>query len=418
MSEASKVSSRGRGAYAPIELTRPKLKRDDQQWMLDWIVKTSGRVQNLANEERDLPPEVKSYRMIPRVLYKQASHIEGIAKAAEAAGHTDTARQLYRRAQVVYHEAQHSIFEDDNAEKIFLHGKHVECADKVAQYADYPVEKVEIPWEGAQIQGRWHLLRDRRRAPAILFLPGMDMTKEAIPNPLANSFARRGFHVLSIDGPGQGISNLRKIRVTADNYERAASAAIDWLVSRSEVDHDNIVIVGISFGCHWGVRVAAVDKRVRALATTYAVVGPKKAIFGEASPRFKQMFMYMAGQTDEADFDAMAEKMDTAGFAERIKCPTLLTMGEYDPLCHLEAAEDFFKELKCPKELWVLENEFHRISLREGIGGIEIYPYIADWLRDELDGKHPKTLDKTILVKQKSSLGPYEAPIDHLDIPR
>jgi len=110
--------------------------------------------------------------------------------------------------------------------------------------------------------------------------------------------------------------------------------------------------------------------------------------------------------------------MDTAGFAERISCPTLLTMGEYDPLCHLEAAEDFFRELKCPKELWVLENEFHRISLRQGIGGIEIYPYIADWLRDELDGKHTKTLDKTILVKQKSGLGPYEAPIDHLDIPR
>jgi dipeptidyl aminopeptidase/acylaminoacyl peptidase len=399
-------------------LTRPKLKRDDQQWVLDWIVKQSGRVQNIANDERDLPPEVKSYRMIPRVLYKEAGHIEGIAKAAEAAGHTDTARQLYRRAQAVYHEAQHSIFEDDNPEKIFLHGKHVECADKVAQYADYPVEKVEIPWEGAQIQGRWHLLRDRRRAPAILFLPGMDMTKEAIPNPLANPFARRGFHVLSIDGPGQGISNLRKIRVTADNYERAASAAIDWLVARPEVDPDNIVIVGISFGCHWGVRVAAVDRRVRALATTYAVVGPKKAIFGEASPRFKQMFMYMAGQTDEAEFDAMAEKMDTAGFAERISCPTLLTMGEYDPLCHLEAAEDFFKELRCPKELWVLENEFHRISLRQGIGGIEIYPYIADWLRDELDGKHPKTLDKTILVKQKSGLGPYEASIDHLDIPR
>jgi dipeptidyl aminopeptidase/acylaminoacyl peptidase len=114
----------------------------------------------------------------------------------------------------------------------------------------------------------------------------------------------------------------------------------------------------------------------------------------------------------------MVEKMDTAGFAERISCPTLLTMGEYDPLCHLEAAEDFFRELKCPKELWVLENEFHRISLRQGIGGIEIYPYIADWLRDELDGKHTKTLDKTILVKQKSGLGPYEVPIDHLDIPR
>ncbi len=399
-------------------MTRPKLKRDDQQWMLDWIVKTTGRVQNLANDERDVPPVVKSYRMIPRVLYKEAKHIEGIAKAAEAAGHTDTARQLYRRAQTVYHDAQHSIFEDDNKEKIFLHGKHIECADKVAAYADYPVEKVEIPWEGAQIQGRFHVLKDRRKAPAVLFLPGMDMTKEAFPNPLANPVRRRGLPVLRIDGPGQGISNSRKIRVTADNSERAAMTAIDWLVARPEVDPTQIVISGISFGCHWGVRAAANDKRVRALATTYAVVGPKKAIFGEASPRFKQMFMYMAGHTDEAEFDAMAERMDTAGFAERITCPTLLTMGEYDPLCHLEAAEDFFRELRCPKELWVLENEFHRISLRQGIGGIEIFPYIADWVRDELDGKHPKTLNKTVLVKQKSSLGPYEEPIDHLDIPR
>jgi dipeptidyl aminopeptidase/acylaminoacyl peptidase len=130
------------------------------------------------------------------------------------------------------------------------------------------------------------------------------------------------------------------------------------------------------------------------------------------------MFMYMTGLSDEDKFDAMVEKMDTTGYAERITCPTLLTMGEYDPLCHLEAAVDFFDELTCPKELWVLENEFHRISLREGIGGIEIYPYIADWLRDDLDGKHPKDLNKTILVKQKSGAGPYDAPTNSLSLPR
>jgi len=399
-------------------MSRPKIHRDNQQWILDWIVKTTGRVQNLANDERDLPPEVKSYRMIPRVLYKEALHYETIARAAEVAGHTDTARQLYRRASQVYHEAQHSIFEDDNEEKIFLHGKHIELADKVASYADYPVEKVEVPWEGKQIQGRFHVLRDRRRAPAVLFLPGMDMTKEAFPNPLANPFLRRGMHVLSIDGPGQGISNLRKIRVTDDNYERAASAAIDWLTARPEVDPKQIVIMGISFGCHWGVRTAAMDPRVRALATTYAVVGPKKAIFEEASPRFKQMFMYMSGMRDEAKFNAMVAKMDTNGCAEKISCPTLFTMGEYDPLCHLEDAADFFDELTCPKEMWVLENEFHRISLREGIGGIEIYPYIADWIRDELDGKHPISLNRKVLVRQKSGSGPYDLPTETLHIPR
>jgi dipeptidyl aminopeptidase/acylaminoacyl peptidase len=392
-------------------------RRDNQQWILDWLIKTTGRVQNFANDERSVPLEVKSYRMIPRVLYKEAHHFETIARAAEAAGHVYTARQLYRRASEVYHEAQHSIFEDDNDEKIFLHRKHVECYDKVVEYVDNPIELIEIPWEGVQIQGRLHLLKDRRRAPAVLFLPGMDMTKEAFPNPLSNPFLPLGMHVLSIDGPGQGTSNIRRIRVSDNNYERAVSSAIDYLVSRPEVDRDKIVIAGISFGSFWGARAAALDKRVKALATTYAVVGPKKAIFEEASPRFKQMFMYMAGIHDEDEFDRIAERMTTVGYADKIKCPTLLTMGEYDPLCHLKDAVEFFDELKCPKELWVFENEFHRISQREGIGRLEIYPFIADWLRDELDGRHPANLNKTVLVPQKSGAGPYEAPTDSLNLP-
>jgi dipeptidyl aminopeptidase/acylaminoacyl peptidase len=277
---------------------------------------------------------------------------------------------------------------------------------------------IEIPWEGVSIQGRLHLLKDRSRAPTVLFIPGMDMTKEAFPNPLTNPFLRRGMNVLSIDGPGQGISNIRKIRVTDDNYERAASAAIDYLVGRSEVDPDRIVIAGSSFGSHWGPRTAARDKRVRAIATNHGVVGPKRAIFEEASPRFKQMFMYMAGIHDEDEFDRMAEKMTTVGYAAKITCPSLLVIGEYDPLCHLEAAIDFFEELAGPKELWVFENEFHRVSQREGIGQLDIYPFMADWLRDALEGRHDSNLRKIVLVPQQKGAGPYEAPVDSLRLPR
>ena len=385
-------------------------RRDNQQWILDWLVKQTGRVQNFANDERDVPPEAKSYRMIPRVINKYARHHEDIARAAEAAGHVDTARLLYWKASQGYREAQHSIYEDDNPEKIYLHGKHVACFEKVVEYAELPVEKVEVPWEGVQIQGRLHLLKDRRPAPTVLFLPGMDMTKETFPNPLANPFARRGMNLLAIDGPGQGISNLRKIRVTDDNYERAASAAIDYLVARPEVDADKIALVGSSFGSHWGPRAAALDRRVKVLATNHAVVGSKRLIFEEASPRFKQMFMYMAGISDEQAFDRMAERMTTEGYAAKVSCPTLTVTGEYDPLSHLEDVVDFFEELAGPKELWVFENEFHRVSGKEGIAGLEIYPFMADWVKDALDGKLPSDLRKIVLVPQKSGAGPYSPP--------
>ena len=102
-------------------------RRDSQQWLLDHMVKTTGRVINFAYDQRIVPPEVKSYAMIPRVVEKHARHIEQIARAAEAAGHHVTAGELYWLAGEQYREAQHAIFEDDNPEKIYLHGKLLDC---------------------------------------------------------------------------------------------------------------------------------------------------------------------------------------------------------------------------------------------------------------------------------------------------
>jgi pimeloyl-ACP methyl ester carboxylesterase len=245
----------------------------------------------------------------------------------------------------------------------------------------------------------------------------MDMTKELFPNPLSNPYRRRGMNVLTIDGPGQGMSNIRKIRVSHDNYERAASAAIDYLLTRSEVDPERIAIAGTSFGSHWGTRAAALDSRVKVLASTHAVYGSKRAIFEEASPRFKQMFMYMAGIHDEAEFDAMAERMDTAGAGARINCPTLMITGEYDPLCHLEDVVDLFSELAGPKELWVFENEFHRVTGKEGIAGLDIHQFMADWVKDGLDGKLPSDLNIVRLIPQKSGAGPYSPHVESLYLP-
>ena len=386
---------------------RGERRRDNQQWMLDWMVKTTGRVQNFAYDNRIVPPEVKSYRMIPRIMERYARHYETIARAAEQAGHCETARELYWRATEAYIEGQHSIFKDDNREKIYLHGKVLECFEKVMQHADHPIERVEIPFEGNYIQGVLHLLPGRPKAPTVMFCPGMDMTKESFVNPLHHPFVERGLNCLHIDGPGQGTSNIRKIRVTVDNYERAGSAAIDFLSERSEVDADRIGVSGFSMGSYWGMRIAATDRRVKAIATAAACYGPKRAIFEEASPRFKQVFMYMAGIHDEDEFDRLAEQMTLDELAPRIGCPTLQVVGEYDPLAHLEDVLEVYEKVAGPRELWVVENDFHSPRGIENFGGTDFYGYLADWLRDALNGRKPKDLNKQILVRQKDAPGPY-----------
>ena len=383
-------------------------RRDNQQWMLDLAIKTTGRVQNFAYDNRIVPPEVKSYAQIHRVVDKHARHVIAIAEAAEKAGHHETAGELYWAASEHYREAQHCIFEDDNPEKIYLHGMLLKCFDKVMQYADHPIERVEIPFEGNYIQGVLHMLPGRPKAPTVVFCPGMDMTKEAFIDARHHPFVARGLNCLHLDGPGQGTSNIRKIRVTLDNYERAGSAAIDFLSKRPEVDADKIAVSGFSMGSYWGMRLAALDKRVKAVATAAACYGPKTAIFEQASPRFKQVFMYMAGIHDEAEFDDFASKMVLDDVAGNVTCPALQVTGEYDPLAPLDTVLPIYEKVPTPKELWVIENDFHNPRNRPNFGGIDFFGFLADWINDALAGKFPANHQREVLVPDRSGCGPYD----------
>jgi pimeloyl-ACP methyl ester carboxylesterase len=380
-------------------------KRDNQQWVLDYLVRATGRSILFDHKERRYPENITSYRMIPKHLAMSAKHKEELARCADAAGHRQTALELYFAAVHDYHEAQHVIFQDDNAQKISYYDALTHCYDRIIELAHYPIERIEVPWEGHSISCLLHLLPDRKPAPTIFFVPGMDMIKEMYPKAVDNAFLKRGMNCVVMDGPGQGISNFRKIRVTDDNYERAASAVIDYMVTRPEIDPKKIAVCGVSMGSHWGMRIAALDKSVVAVATASSTYGSKLPIFDTASPRFKQVFMYMSGIHDEAAFDAMAERMTCLGYGSKIHCPTLMVVGEYDQLCFLEDSIALYNEVAGPTEMWLLLDESHQIFNLEGLGGFDVMPYMADWITDAFDNK---LRDKqTKVISKGRDKGPY-----------
>ena len=171
-----------------------------------------------------------------------------------------------------------------------------------------------------------------------------------------------------MDGPGQGNSNMQKIRAVKDNYERAGAAVISYLQKRPEVDAKKIAIYGISMGSYWSLRLSSYDHRAAAVVSAVACFNPNNTIFTQSSPRFKQMFMYMAGYEDEADFDKeVAAGMTVRGYLGKINCPTLLVTGEFDPLCPLEDAIEAFHDLTTEKEMWVFENQYHPLWGRSEI---------------------------------------------------
>ena len=383
-----------------------RTKRDNQQWMLDLALNMRGRVQNFERDEWETPSRAHNYRMLPKMWRKKAEHDESLAKQAEKQGFSMTALEHYDHAVEAYRMAQHPIFFDDNPVKIYLCNKLKEMVDRRSALSTYPIERVEVPFDdGKTISCLLHLLPDRRKAPCVIYVPGMDQTKEYFPKAMNSLGINRGMHVISMDGPGQGNSNIQKIRAVGDNYERAGAAVIDYLMTRKEVDSDKIGIYGVSMGSYWSLRLASYDHRPAAVASGVATFNPNNTIFSVSSPRFKQMFMYMAGMEDEDEFDAMANKMTVKGYVDKVKCPTLLATGEFDPLCPLEDALEVYGDIKSRKELWVIEDQFHPLWNIPNLGKLDCHHYIMDWLERAL--VHGKTNKERIAYVSNKGEGPF-----------
>ena len=390
-----------------MAIRKLRTERDSQQWMLDLALNMRGRVQNFERDYLEVPggKRAHTYQMLPKVWRESAEFHEKLAKKAQAEGFNHTATEHYDHAVEAYRMAQHPIFYDDNPVKIYLCDKLKEMVDRRSEVASYPIERVQIPFDdGKTISCLLHLLPDRRKAPCIIYVPGMDQTKESFPHARHNVAAERGFHVITMDGPGQGDSNIQKIRAVGDNYERAGAAVIEYLLGREEVEPSKIGIYGISMGSFWSLRLASYDRRIAAVASAVACFNPNNTIFTQSSPRFKQVFMYMAGISDEDEFDEMARTMTVKGYMDKVACPTLLVTGEFDPLCPLEDAIEVYSDLTCKKEMWVFENQFHPLVNLTNLGGLDNHHYILDWLHRALF--ESKVNDDRIAYVKENGDGP------------
>jgi len=390
-----------------------RLQRDRQQWFFDWMVKETGKVFHFQGDDRGgLPRTVRQHNMISKHLGKLGLRLRSMAEQEEAAGHPETALELYFEAATVFGSAQHPIFEN-NDEKRFLHGASIGCYEKVRALSPNPIEHVAIPWDGKHVYANVHLLADRRKAPCVVFIPGCDMTKEMYPYPLANQAQQRGMHIVSVDGPGQGECNLDGTKLTADNYADAMSAVVDYLQQRPEVDPDAIGIYGMSFGSHWAVQTVAREPRVKACVAAWASICDKYHLLNVESPRYKQLFSYLTGAQSEEELDAIGDSMSLDGEMGSISCPTLLTVGEYDPRSPLDEVIALYEKMDCERQLWIHEDQHHlctpsgRINASErGLWNLDTYSFMFDWLRDRFQGR-PVDRSGEVTYLVNSGSGPH-----------
>jgi dienelactone hydrolase len=315
---------------------------------------------------------------------------EAKARAAEAAGELVTARENFFMATVHWGAAQWPI-DENNAQNLAYNERKRACYTSYAELADHRVEAVWIPFRGKALPAWLHLPPGYSggRIPAVVSIPGMDSFKEIAVALYGDRWLTRGMAVLAVEGPGQYESAVLGIPVNVPAWAETGPAVMNWLAARPEIDPDRIGVAGVSFGSLFATITAGSEPRFRACAVSHTNFEPGcHAIFEEASPTFKQRFMYMAAISDETAFDEFAKTLSWKGFAERIRVPYLCLAGEADELSPMVHTERLIAALPGPKRLVVYQDSRHAVG---GVPATNLGPYpptlMADWMAARLAGE-------------------------------
>ena len=328
---------------------------------------------------------IRKFADMHREYAAAARRREARAVAFAEAGRTIAARESFFIAAQLWACARWPVFEVDQTHREY--GQRLTaCYARFAALSAHPVERIEIPFGGASLPAWLHLPREcapDERFPLVVYIPGMDNNKEQMVAMYGDRMLARGVAILALDGPGQAECIARNVLVEQGSFDAVGGAVLEWLDTRSDLDHERIAVRGVSFGSYFSIQMAAaMGTRCSGVVSAYVAHEPGfGTLFGQASPTFKVRFMMMSGYSDEEAFDRFAAGFDLRPWAERLQAPVLIQAGEDDELSPLEHTEALFARIRAPKKLVVYEG--HKHVLR-GAGAVALGEnpdtMYADWL--------------------------------------
>jgi pimeloyl-ACP methyl ester carboxylesterase len=287
------------------------------------IFEIAGLVETLTTDD------LKSWKAGWMALGENA---EREAAAAESAGHRTTAIERFFHASTYYQQSD--IFTPSgDPSRVDPFRKSVAAFKRGAALHDPEIRVVAVPCGNDVFEGYFCLPPGRKpgaRVPAVLFIGGGDAyTEETYFS--GYGLLERGFAVLLLDLPGRGSSIYIKTIPARPDFEVPGGAALDWLAAQPEVDPERLAVSGISFGGYYGPRLAAFDKRVKALASWGAVTSVLDNIY-EFNPRSRNNHKWLTNSPDDATTRALMGKFTVRDCAAQITCPVLITHGARDTI--------------------------------------------------------------------------------------
>jgi dipeptidyl aminopeptidase/acylaminoacyl peptidase len=315
-----------------------------------------------------------------------AQTTEAKGKQALRAGHRQTAMQHFFHANQYYRMSDVFLTMAEEPKRGQRFRKAQENFRAAARLHRPPIEVVAVRCGNEEYDGYFCHPVDPKpgRWPAVLFLGGADAYAEEIYF-AAKPMLERGLAVLLVDTPGRGSSIYLKGIKTRPDYEVPGKACIDYLVSRPEVDLDRVALFGISMAGYYAPRVAAFDKRIKALIAwsgCYSILDDLYDFCHHLQPTVQRLL----GGVSHEEARRLLRDFSMAGLAKNIMCPTLITHGAADTLMSVDGARRLFNEIGA-------KDKTLKIYDQNDVGGrthcshdywAHNVPYMLDWLEERL----------------------------------
>ncbi|MBM3485609.1 MAG: alpha/beta hydrolase [Alphaproteobacteria bacterium] len=267
-----------------------------------------------------------------------AEATETRARAALAAGHRHTAMKAFFAANQYWRQSDVFLTGYDNPKKAAAFRKSQELFREGAKLHAPKIEVIEVRCGAETYDGYFcHPVNPAPgKWPAVFLVGGADAFAEEIFFS-GRAIIERGWAMLLVDTPGRGSSSyLKKIPTRAD-YEVPGMASIDWLVGRPEIDPNRIGLIGISMAGYYAPRIAAFDRRVKALVAWAGCYDLLADLYLFHQPLQATVQRLLGGVTD-AEARERLKTFNLKDCAKNIVCPTLITHGTADRLMSVEGS--------------------------------------------------------------------------------
>lgn len=303
------------------------------------IDKANDEVRSIAREGED-----KGTEAFFESWGRMADGLVELARESEAAGDGLGAAEKYARATAYYMTAERMQSRSHEPRKA-MYARMLETMGRAIAAGGLDVERVEIPYEGSSFTALFVPGEGDGPRPTMVFCNGLDSVKEMIYLSVRDTFAKRGISVLMVDQPGVGEAlRLGGLRAIPDS-ERWASAAVDYLETRSDVAADRIGMMGWSLGGYYAPRAAAYEKRFKLCVSWGANHNwgelQRRRLNREGDrpvPHYWDHVMWVWGYDDLDAFIDFADGVTMEGHMHRMTVPYLITHGANDRQIPLEYA--------------------------------------------------------------------------------